>query len=341
MTSNAWARTCTVIVCTRNRHEELNRCLEALARMSCADFEVLVVDNAPCDARAKAVAARWGARYVVEPIGGLSRARNTGARSSVADIVAFTDDDAVPDPEWLSSLLEEFRHPEVDVVTGAILPFTGAPGGWEPPTGQGRIALSRDNPLWFEMAYFGGIGNGGNMAFRRLLFDEWPGFDERLGRGSFLSDGEEHHAFAELIERGHCCVHTPRAIVRHGVPQALPDQRRRYLRSVSDLAGLMAWLVLTSSGRWKVLRYAAGAFLGVPRTWRIPATPSPARASTPRWRIAVVCLAGVGRCLLVCLQTAGQRARRRAVPVESDGNDSQATVGHSSPDPQVTRWWVL
>ena len=48
--------------------------------------------------------------------------------------------------------------------------------------GDERRAVDRQEPAWFEMANFGGVGDGGNMAFRRRAFDIWPGFHERLGR---------------------------------------------------------------------------------------------------------------------------------------------------------------
>jgi cellulose synthase/poly-beta-1,6-N-acetylglucosamine synthase-like glycosyltransferase len=67
---------------------------------------------------------RWGVRYVVEPLVGLSRARNRGARACDSEIVAFLDDDALPEPEWLSGLLREFEDPLVMAVTGRILPLS-------------------------------------------------------------------------------------------------------------------------------------------------------------------------------------------------------------------------
>ena len=63
------------MICTRNRPEELNQCLEALKRLNYPRFEVLVVDNAPTGNRTREVAPRWGARCVVEPVVGLSRAQ--------------------------------------------------------------------------------------------------------------------------------------------------------------------------------------------------------------------------------------------------------------------------
>src|SRR5579871_4963114 len=88
----------SVIVCTRDRPEELNRCLCGIMRQGYPEFEVLVIDNAPRDNRTFEVAERWGVRYAVEPVPGLSRARNSGARLSQGEILAYIDDDAVPEP---------------------------------------------------------------------------------------------------------------------------------------------------------------------------------------------------------------------------------------------------
>ena len=69
--------------------------------------------------------------------------------------------------------------------------------------GHPESVFDRETPFWFERANFGGIGDGGNMAFRRCVFDIWPGFDERLGRGAVIDGGEEHYAFFSLLDRGY------------------------------------------------------------------------------------------------------------------------------------------
>ena len=71
--------TCTVVICTRDRPAELERCLRAVRQIEYPRFDVLVIDNAPIKAPARGAAERWGARYVVEPVKGLSPARNRGA----------------------------------------------------------------------------------------------------------------------------------------------------------------------------------------------------------------------------------------------------------------------
>src|SRR5687767_8018886 len=83
----------SVVVCTRHRSEKLKRCLEAVGGRMPAPADVIVVDNTSGDPQTREVAHAAGARYLVEPIPGLSRARNTGARASGSDVVAFVDDD--------------------------------------------------------------------------------------------------------------------------------------------------------------------------------------------------------------------------------------------------------
>jgi hypothetical protein len=135
--------------------------------------------------------------------------------------------------------------------------------------------VNRDHPYWFEMAHFGGIGNGNNMAFRRSLFDGWSGFDTRLGRGAPVASGEEHRALGELIERGWTVVYTPAAIVRHPEPCTSPERREQHLRSRSDLAAYAVFLLLETRARWRVARYLTEAGLGVRRPWRFQTAPVP------------------------------------------------------------------
>jgi glycosyltransferase involved in cell wall biosynthesis len=287
---------CSVVVCTRNRPDLLDRCLFALAEIAYPDLDVLVVDNAPSDGRASEVARRWGVRYLVEPAPGLSCARNTGARACSSEVIAFTDDDAVPEPTWLVHLTAPFHDASVAVVTGRTLPLIQGGGDAIPDItdfGPSMIRLDRRDPLWFERASFGGIGNGNNMAFRRRLFDEWRGFDERLGRGAPLSSCEEHRAFAELIERGHTVVYAPDARVRHPFPVTVEQRCREYYRSRSDLAAYSVFLFLVTRHQWKVARYVMEAAAGVRRTWRFHTEVGP--HSISHWRLAGAYLAGAGR----------------------------------------------
>jgi hypothetical protein len=113
---------------------------------------------------------------------------------------------------WLDRLLEPFDDPQVASVTGHTHFADSARSRIdEKPT---RF-LSNKNRLWFEMATFGGLGYGTNMALRKTACAGWKVFDERLGRGAPFWAAEESHAFATLIERGYRAAHVPAAVVIH------------------------------------------------------------------------------------------------------------------------------
>jgi O-antigen biosynthesis protein len=296
---------CTVIVCTRDRSVQLEKCLEAVSRLRYPKFNVLVVDNAPQEARSQEVAMRWGARYCVEPNPGLSRARNRGARESDTEIVAYLDDDSLCEPEWLDALVSEFADSKVMVVTGKVsLVLPDGNVAYPKQDINERRVVDRETSAWFELANFGGLGNGGNMAFRRCVFDRWPGFDERLGRGALLWGGEEHYAFFSLINRGHRVVYTPEAVVSHPYPHTRDDLRTRHLKSYAALTGYLTLLLLEEPRfRHATIKYIFEGIKHVERAWRYSsgASRSPIPLSIPTWQKYLAYLSGpllyVGSCL--------------------------------------------
>ena len=298
-TTGRFAPTCAVVVCTRDRPALLDRCLAAATRLEYPRFGILVVGNAPTTDETREVARRWGAGYAVEPVPGLSRARNRGARASATDIMAYLDDDSLPEPDWLDAFVPEFDDGRVMAVTGRILTIQD---GTESATvralhatfdcGAERRVVDQSVASWFELANFGGVGDGGNMALRRRAFDIWPGFQERLGRGAWVPGGEEHHAFFSLVDRGHRVVYTPRAVVHHPYPRELRDFRARLVRNRAAAAGYMTLLLVEESRyRRTLLKYVTEWLAGKPRTWRALATPAQPRV-VPRWRMAVAGLRG-------------------------------------------------
>jgi cellulose synthase/poly-beta-1,6-N-acetylglucosamine synthase-like glycosyltransferase len=235
---------------------ELERCLQSLRGLRFPSFEILVVDNASSNSAAEVLAHKYGARYVFDPVPGLSHARNVGARACATDIVAYIDDDAVADPEWLNGLAEEFKDPEVAAVVGRCLPLkmeTEAEHAWAQVYGMGwgaeeRKILERHTPDWFSLAAFGGVGTGGSMAFRQSAFEVWPGFNERLGRGTPLDGNEEHHAFFSLVRLGFKVVGTPNASVWHPCPPTMEALRSRRLKDNAALGGFFCMMLVEEKG---------------------------------------------------------------------------------------------
>jgi glycosyltransferase involved in cell wall biosynthesis len=130
--------TVSVVVCTRDRPRQLARMLESAAGLavpSGTDWELLIVDNGSTGEGA-AVVERFGdalpIRRVVEPVAGISHARNRGSAEARGRYVCWTDDDVLLDRFWLAAYLRAFeRHPEAVLFGGTIRPELVAPTpGW-------------------------------------------------------------------------------------------------------------------------------------------------------------------------------------------------------------------
>lgn len=268
--------TVTVIICSRNRPALLGKCLEAVAALTPAPDDVLVVDNSEGNKETETVARQSSARYALEPMPGLSRARNRGLSEADTDIVAYLDDDAIPDEHWLKFLLEPFTDPLVASVSGTIV-FQGSNGG--EPGRESYRSLSNQDPQWFEIATFGGLGWGSNMALRKAACINRRAFDVRLGRGAPIGIAEENHAFATLLSRGHRAVFEPEAIVYH------PSTHENVERLASS--SIAYWLLLFADfpeHRRDLLRFLYRRLRRKPLTW--PRNPqSPGEIITSGWRV--------------------------------------------------------
>jgi cellulose synthase/poly-beta-1,6-N-acetylglucosamine synthase-like glycosyltransferase len=290
---------CTVIIPTRDRPADLDRCLGAVSVLDYPNFDVLVIENAPATDASRTVAQRWGARYLVEPVPGASRTRNLGARNSASDVLAFLDDDAVPERGWLTHLAKEFDDPNVACAAGRVLMLDSGTeaerlflsrGGED--LGGTRRVIDRTTPSWFTLANFGGIGTAANMALRRSLFRDWPGFNERLGRGTPMNGCGDHYVFFSLLERGHHIVYTPHAVVHHPSPNDMERLRARHLQTLKISAAYATMLLVEHPTYYReILQYIAGWTCGKPRDWREQRSGRVAPI-VPRWRAMLACLQG-------------------------------------------------
>jgi glycosyltransferase involved in cell wall biosynthesis len=218
------AEALTVIVCTRDRPAMLEDCLASLAGQSSPPGQIVVVDNSG-DHSAEAVAARRpGVVYVQEPRPGLSRARNAGVAVARGEFVAFTDDDVELPDSWTAEIVRAFADPEVDAVTGLVLPArldTEAQRAFELDLGG---FTPRYQPLRFDGSFIEAtramgpqvwrIGAGANMAFRRGVFSLLGGFDVRLGAGA-SGCSEDSEYWYRILAAGGVCLYEPRAHVFH------------------------------------------------------------------------------------------------------------------------------
>jgi GT2 family glycosyltransferase len=194
----------SVVVCTHNGAATLHDCLEGIAALEYPDYEVIVVDDGSTDATA-AVAAEYGARVLTTAHRGLAAARNTGLAAAHGEIVAYIDDDARPDPDWLTFLAMSFATtPHVAV---------GGPNVAHPADGAiaSCVANSPGGPVHVlvsdtEAEHLPGC----NSAFRKDALDAIGGFDRR-----FTAAGDDVDVCWRLHDAGLTLGFSPGAVVWH------------------------------------------------------------------------------------------------------------------------------
>ncbi|MBK1830025.1 glycosyltransferase [Verrucomicrobiaceae bacterium R5-34] len=112
----------SVVVCTYNGAHRMHRCLAALTAMTYPHYEIIVVDDGSDDDLEQVVAEYDQVRLISIEHGGLSVARNVGAKAARGEIIAYTDDDCEPDAAWLMWLAHAFGKHGWDACGGPNLP---------------------------------------------------------------------------------------------------------------------------------------------------------------------------------------------------------------------------
>ncbi|HJU89671.1 MAG TPA: glycosyltransferase [Gemmatimonadaceae bacterium] len=220
------APTVTVAVGTRERPEMLGRCLAALAKNNHRPREILVVENGEETDVIRRIVQEHDAVYLSEPRRGLNLARQRAVLAARGDVIAFTDDDAVPDAGWVGAIARAFAgNPEVSAVTGLVVPLeleTAAQLLFEAYGGFGRgldrrrvWAEQPHRPVGHRIGNAGSYGTGASMAFRREAL-AWAGaFDPALDVGTAAGCGGELEMFFRVLKLGGTLTYEPSVVVRH------------------------------------------------------------------------------------------------------------------------------
>ncbi|HBS44519.1 MAG TPA: glycosyltransferase family 2 protein [Paenibacillus sp.] len=267
----------SIIICTYNRSDLLIKTIQSLLALDDLEqAEIIVVDNCSKDDTAacvkKFIAAHGSVlhiRYMMEPVQGLSAARNTGILASKTHLIAFLDDDAIPCQTWITTIVSTFESkPEVMAMGGKIAPI-----------------FESKRPDWlikpFELPYtIVDLGSrikeypahlhpcGANMAMRKLVFDISL-FPLDLGRkGDSLLSGEESWLFGQIQKEGHSILYHPQMAVDHFVPtnRLTKDwiMKRYYSQGISNAVkseGMKGKLLLLGKTAAKLVYILAGMVL--------------------------------------------------------------------------------
>ncbi len=195
----------SVVVPTYRRPDLLKRCMKALLRqtLACDAYEIIVCDDGPTMAARQLVESLLATcgerpRILYMPVTstqGPAGARNAGWRAAHASIIAFTDDDTIPDAAWLQSGVQAMAMP-VDAAVGRIvMPLPENPSDYEKDAARLQEAE-------FATA---------NCFVRRSALESVGGFDERY-TSAWREDSDLHFS---LLKKGYAVVAAPQAVVVH------------------------------------------------------------------------------------------------------------------------------
>ena len=205
----------SVIICTRNRSRSLAQSLAAMDAINLAGSfraEILVVDNGSEDNTRDVVNRHRGSllklRYINEPVPGQVMARHRGIKEAAGDIIVFTDDDVVPEPQWLQQLVTPILGGHCDAATGPIRIAPELERDWMAQKHRNLFSsehINRNNPQALI---------GANMAFSRSVLHRVPGFDPELGPGRLGFWDDSLFSF-QLLKAGFRIGFSEEAIINH------------------------------------------------------------------------------------------------------------------------------
>jgi glycosyltransferase involved in cell wall biosynthesis len=204
----------SLVICTRNRAPQLGACLRAVSALHYdGEWEFVVVDNGSSDDTARVVADFAAAspiavQYVLQPVKGLSNARNAGIARARGRVIAFTDDDCYVAPDLLQATVATFADARLGYASGRVLLH-------DPTDFPATISLSKESQVFEAGRYVvPGVFKGANMAFRREVLDAIGGFDPWFGSGAAFP-AEDCDAAARASLAGWAGRYEPSMVVSH------------------------------------------------------------------------------------------------------------------------------
>ncbi len=228
----------SVVIPTHDREPLLLDCLESVLNQSYPALEVLIIDQNPKRTLQEIIRQRMHAdsrtRYFCLEHGGASRARNLGVEHANGSIIAFIDDDAIADSNWLAGIAEAFAAiPQPALVAGRIDPIWVAKRpNWYPQEREFLLGLYNIGDQMRPMPD-DDLPVGANMAGLRNVILQMGGFDERFGPHYFrrrpMLTGEETLLGMRIKQHGYPIHYQPKATVRHRI-EASKLTRKYFLR---------------------------------------------------------------------------------------------------------------
>jgi glycosyltransferase involved in cell wall biosynthesis len=205
----------SLVLCTRSRASRLHACLRAVAAVdSAGSWDLIVVDNGSTDETQSVLeeARVWLPVPLVvlfEPEPGVTRSRNRGWRAAHSDVVAFTDDDCYPAPDFVDRITAHFDR-------DAGLGFVGGAVHIHDPEDARIATVTRPDRLEILPGMFITAGTilSANLSFRRRVLEAIGGFDDVFAYGDGPGGGDVD-VIARAAAAGWRGLYDPSLVVRH------------------------------------------------------------------------------------------------------------------------------
>ena len=215
----------SVIIPTYNRCESLIDTINSFQNQSYLkdSYEIIIVDNNSTDNTRKIVEklindSSTDITYIFEKRQGVHYARNNAAKKAKYDILYFTDDDIIADPNILEEIVKPFKYPDVATAGGRVYPkWAHTPPDW---------ILKYFNNYWLSLLDYGNEPkiltrpeiDSCHQAIRKDLLIELGGFHPENVAGTWIGDGESG-LLKEMLKMGYKICYVPSSIVWHVIPE--------------------------------------------------------------------------------------------------------------------------
>lgn len=236
----------SVIIPTYRDWPRLRLCLDALAAQTLPreDYEILVIDNDADTHQPPELPA--GACLLHAPEGFSYAARNVGAAAAQGEVLAFTDADCIPEPDWLGAGLRALdAHPDWQLAAGDIAVFSDTPNS----VYRYEVLFEFQQATWVRDLHFGATAN---LFVRRTAFDAVQGFDASMKSGGDADFCHRCHAAGLTLGfAGEAVIRHPS---RHRLVEVLQKNRRIaagfYGHALRDYRGDRAAIARQWLGQW-------------------------------------------------------------------------------------------
>jgi len=202
----------SVVIPTYNGEKKIRETLEALSAQDHSEYEIIVVNDGSTDQTEKIIKELQKEisqlRIVTQENQGPGRARNRGVEEAKGEIIAFTDDDCVPERKWLRKITEMFKEDKkIGIIGGTYLPDQKE-NTWIDRWQRSNTNIFMESGLGKKIHFF----ETNNMAIRKDIFKEVGGFNLLFGGKEGSEDIDLNY---KVLKKGYHLILSPEARLKH------------------------------------------------------------------------------------------------------------------------------